>query len=82
MDTNILFMAVTYWADWIPTSESGFTADFYNAVTVLRWTEIRRLPFLLGIILRLLLKPNYLLTRIFSYLGYTLNENFYPDRAF
>jgi hypothetical protein len=68
-----------YWADWIPDPSSGFTADFYNSIDRVEMDGDTKITIPPGYYITPFIKANYLLTRIFSYLGYTLNANFFTQ---
>ena len=69
------------WHDAIPASGSGLTADFYNAVDRTEMDGDVTISLPAGYYLTPFIRANYLLSRIFSYLGYTLNDNFFTQTA-
>lgn len=65
------------WHDAIPSSGSGLTADFYNAVDRTEMDGDVTISLPAGYYLTPFIRGNYLLHRIFSFLGYSLNDNFF-----
>ena len=69
------------WHDAIPASGSGLTADFYNAIDRAEMDGEIVITIPAGYYITPFIRGNYLLSRIFSYLGYTLNDNFFTQTA-
>jgi len=77
LDSNTLQYRHDPWFDLIPEEGSEYTADFYNAVErdEMEGDIIITLPP--GYYITPFIRGNYLLQRIFNYLGYTVKSNFF-----
>lgn len=62
---------------WI--TAPGATSDFYNAVVRSELVDDVLMSIPIGFDMTPFMKANYLLERIFAYLGYTINDNFFTQ---